>query len=261
MRVLLTNDDGIHGAGIVAMAKVADSLGDVYIVAPERRRSAIGHAITLHKPLRMDKNYHTGFTMPAYETNGTPADAVMLAYYELFEKELDLVISGINDSPNLGEDITYSGTVSAAMEASIIGVPSIAVSMGEHDPTYYDDAASFIAELAKFVIDAGVPKTTFLNVNYPDLPKDKIKGVRITRLGHRWYSDVVTKRKDPRGSDYYWICGDKEYRENAVGTDCKSIEDGEISITPLSVDLTHEPSVNEWSGWGSELAKIFGVGD
>lgn len=262
MKILLTNDDGIHGLGLVAMAKAWVSTGDdVQVIAPERRRSAIGHAITLHKPLRLDLSHHTGYKIPAYETNGTPADAVMLGFYELFEKDLDLIISGINDSPNLGEDVTYSGTVSAAMEASIIGIPSIAVSMGEHNPEHYDHAAKFIRQLALFMMEADLPKSTLLNVNYPDLPIDKLKGVRITRLGHRWYTDVVSKRQDPRGSQYYWICGAKEYRKNDVGTDCRAIEDNEVSITPLTMDLTHYEFMEKISGWGKTLSAISGIGD
>jgi 5'-nucleotidase len=260
MKILLTNDDGIAGLGLIAMAKAVENLGEVQVVAPERRRSAIGHAITLHKPLRMDRNYHSGFNVPAYETNGTPADAVMLGYYELFERDLDLIISGINDSPNLGEDITYSGTVSGGMEASIIGVPSIAVSMGNHEPRFFDEAAAFVAQLASMMLNPDFPRRLIFNVNFPDLPLEKIKGVRITRLGHRWYTDVVTKRKDPRGSDYYWICGDKEFTDNEIGTDCRAIEDHEVSITPLTMDMTDHQAVKDYLSWESQLNKKFAFG-
>jgi 5'-nucleotidase len=258
MRVLITNDDGIYAQGIIALEAEIARLGDVQVVAPERSRSAIGHAITLHKPLRMERHYHSGYTVPAYATNGTPADAVMLGYYEIFESELDLVISGINSGPNLGEDVTYSGTVSAAMEAAVIGVPSIAVSMGNFEPVNYAECAKFIAVLAEYLHEADVPKTTLLNVNYPDVPLDKIKGIRMTRLGHRWYNDVVNKRTDPRGTDYYWICGEKQYTENPVGTDCRAIEENEISITPLTMDLTHKAQVEEWSDWSGNLKKMIG---
>jgi len=259
MSILITNDDGIFAPGIIALATELAKMEDVQVIAPERSRSAIGHAITLHKPLRMDKHYHSSYVIPAYATNGTPADAVMLGYYELFENNLDLVISGINDGPNLGEDVTYSGTVSAAMEASIIGVPSIAVSMGESTRENFEPAAKFIACLAKFMLETDIPKSTLLNVNYPNLPMDKIKGVRITKLGHRWYTDVVSKRTDPRGSDYYWICGEKQYSENEVGTDCRAIEDDEISITPLTMDLTDMAAMKNWSDWGDKLSKDCGI--
>jgi 5'-nucleotidase len=231
MRILLTNDDGIFGQGLIALAGAIAPLGDVQVVAPERSRSAIGHAITLHKPLRMDTHYHSSYTVQAYATNGTPADAVMLGYYELFEEKLDLVISGINDGPNLGEDVTYSGTVSAA---------------------------DFTAILAEFMLKNEIPKNTLLNVNYPDLPLDKIKKVRMTRLGHRWYIDIVNKRTDPRGSEYYWICGEKQYSKNEVGTDCRSIEDDEISITPLTMDMSHLDSLEKWSDWGEKLLNLCG---
>jgi len=257
MRILLTNDDGIYARGIIALARAVAHLGDVQVIAPERSRSAIGHAITLHKPLRMDPHYHTEYTVPAYATSGTPADCVMLGYYEVFEKELDLVISGINDGPNLGDDVTYSGTVSAAMEASVIGVPSIAVSMGGFDCSHFDDAAKFTAELARFMVESKVPNKTLFNVNYPDLPLDQVKGVRLTRMGYRWYSDVVQKRHDPRGAPYYWICGEKQYCDNEVGTDCKAVENGEISITPLTMDLTHYSDLENFKSFPQTLALKF----
>jgi len=258
MRILLTNDDGIFGQGLIALAEAIAPFGDVQVVAPERSRSAIGHAITLHKPLRMDMHYHSSYTVQAYATNGTPADSVMLGYYELFEENIDLVISGINDGPNLGEDVTYSGTVSAAMEASIIGIPSIAVSMGDFKCENFEGAAEFTAILAKFMLKNEIPKNTLLNVNYPDLPLDKIKKVRMTRLGHRWYIDIVNKRIDPRGSEYYWICGEKQYSKNEVGTDCRSIEDNEISITPLTMDMSHTDEIAKWSDWGDKLLNLCG---
>lgn len=258
MRILLTNDDGIFGQGLIALAGSIAKLGDVQVLAPERSRSAIGHAITLHKPLRIEKHFHSSYSMPAYATNGTPADAVMLGYYELFDENIDLIISGINDGPNLGEDITYSGTVSAAMEASIIGIPSIAVSMGDFNCTNYKGAADFTAILAEYIMKTDIPKGTLLNVNYPDKPLDKIKKVRMTRLGHRWYIDIVNKRTDPRGSEYYWICGEKQYSENEIGTDCRAILDGEISVTPISMDMSHMESLENWSDWGEKLVKLCG---
>jgi len=260
MRILLTNDDGIYAIGLIELSKRISNLGDVQIVAPERSRSAIGHAITLHKPLRMDPHYHTSYSIPAYASNGTPADCVMLGYYELFDNQVDLVISGINSGPNMGDDITYSGTVSAAMEASVIGIPSIAISMGSFDSTHFEDAARFVAELAKSILEMDVPRKTLLNVNYPDLPLEKVKAVRLTRLGYRWYTDVVTKRDDPRGNPYFWICGEKQYSDNPVGTDCRAIEDGEISITPLTMDLTCYKDIEGFSKLEKNLSAAFGFG-
>ena len=260
MRILLTNDDGIYARGIIELARAVAHLGDVQVIAPERARSAIGHAITLHKPLRMDPHYHSEYTVPAYATSGTPADCVMLGYYEIFEKELDLVISGINGGPNLGDDVTYSGTVSGAMEAAIIGIPSIAVSMGAFECQHYDGAAKFASELAKFMVESKVPKKTLFNVNYPDIPLEKVQGVRLTRLGLRWYNDVVQKRQDPRGMPYYWICGEKQYCDNPVGTDCRAIEDGEISITPLTMDLTHYADIENFKSIEKMLAGKFNFG-
>jgi len=260
MRILLTNDDGIYAVGLIELSKAVTCLGEVQIVAPERSRSAIGHAITLHKPLRMDPHYHTEYSVPAYASNGTPADCVMLGYYELFDKQIDLVISGINPGPNMGDDITYSGTVSAAMEASVIGVPSIAISMGSFDSTHFEDAAKFTSALTKMMLEIEIPRKTLLNVNYPDLPLDKIKGVRLTRLGYRWYTDVVTKRLDPRGNPYFWICGEKQYSDNPVGTDCRAIEDGEISITPLTMDLTCYKDLDIFSEMTKNLSGTIGFG-
>lgn len=260
MRILLTNDDGIYAIGLIELSKAVTCLGEVQIVAPERSRSAIGHAITLHKPLRMDPHYHTEYSVPAYASNGTPADCVMLGYYELFDKQIDLIISGINSGPNMGDDVTYSGTVSAAMEASVIGVPSIAISMGSFDSTHFEDAAKFISALAKMMLETEIPRKTLLNVNYPDLPLDKIKGVRLTRLGYRWYTDVVTKRLDPRGNPYFWICGEKQYSDNPVGTDCRAIEDGEISITPLTMDLTCYKDLDIFSEMTKNLSGTIGFG-
>ncbi len=246
MRILVTNDDGIMSAGITTLAKCLSALGTVTVVAPDRERSAVGHALTLHSPLRAEE-IRPGFI----SVDGTPTDCVHLGIHGLLDERPDLVVSGINKGANLGDDITYSGTVSAALEATLMGVPAFAVSLvgdsfrGED----FIGAANFATQLARVVLKNKLPPDTFFNVN---VPLGAQKGVRMTRQGKRIYEDVVTEKKDPRGRSYYWIGGGELGFHNVAGTDFNAIHDGFISITPLHLDLTNYRSFQTLSGWGLE---------
>ena len=249
MKVLITNDDGIRAKGLIALAEAASGLGDVVVVAPEAQQSGVGHSITLHKVLRCDQT--SEFPVPgirAYTTNGTPTDAVLLGIHAVFKVKPDVVISGINGGPNLGDDVTYSGTIAGAMEGVIAEVPSIAVSMGDFESEYYSECGEFIAKLARMVVESEMPSKLLLNVNYPNLPKDKIKGIVVTKQGHRWYDDVVHEREDPRGKKYYWITGKKVQKGYDPGTDAYELDQGMISITPLTMNLTNMSMIERVAG-------------
>jgi 5'-nucleotidase len=239
MRILITNDDGVRAPGLIALTRAVMDLGEVVVVAPQAQQSAVGHSITLHKPLRCFPL--TDFAVDgvaAFHTNGTPTDAVLLGMNAVMKEKPDIVLSGINGGPNLGADVTYSGTVAGAMEGAVAGIPSIAASMGSFDNLRYDECARFVRYLAKAVVDGRVGGEMLLNVNYPNIPLEEIKGIAITRLGLRWYDDVVHERVDPRGAKYYWISGKKVLHGRDPGTDAFELEQGCISITPLTLDLT-----------------------
>lgn len=212
------------------------------MVAPERSRSAAGHAITLHKPLRLSP-----VTLPdggnGWASNGTPTDCVVLGYDVLLEGRCDLVVSGINSGPNLAWDLTYSGTVSAAMEGAILNVPSFAVSLAAEPedlkkPLDYAAAAAFTAKLASVIAREGIPPNTLLNVNVPALSADQIKGVRITHQGRREYIDRVVRRTDPSGEPYYWQTGSVLEADHELNSDVLAVQSGRISVTPVHLDLT-----------------------
>ena len=248
MRILITNDDGLFADGLTALAEELCKIATIIIVAPESQRSAVGHSITLHKALRLNSVTVPGLEVEAYTTNGTPTDAIMLGYFAVLKEEKpDLVISGINKGPNMGEDITYSGTVAAAMEGALIDIPSLSVSMGVFDSERFDQAAIFTRHFIENHHDLIPNPPHFLNINYPDLDLDDVKGIRITRLGTRKYKDVVHEKIDPRGKRYFWIAGEKVFAGNPEGTDIHAIQDGYVSISPLTLDLTHYGLVDELS--------------
>ena len=247
MRVLLTNDDGLYAPGIIALAREFSKSVEVIMVAPESQRSAVGHSITLHKALRLNRVSIPGLEdVESYSTNGTPTDAVMLGFFAVLgEEKPDLVISGINKGPNLGEDITYSGTVAAAMEGALVGIPSISISLGTFDSVRFDDAAAF---LSGFITTHGnlIPDPpAFLNINYPDVDMADIKGFKLTRMGTRKYKDVVHEKIDPRGNKYYWIAGEKIFADNPEGTDIHTVQDGYVSVCPITMDMTHYTLLEE----------------
>jgi len=246
MKILITNDDGIRAPGIVALADAMKDAGEVVVCAPESQQSAVSHSITLHKPLRCREVPDFPVDgIRAYSTNGTPTDAVLLGIHAVFGEKPDVVISGINAGPNLGADVTYSGTVAGAMEGIVAMIPSIAVSMGAFENLMYKDCAEFTNNLCEIVLRCDFPRDILLNVNYPNVALDEIKGVAVTKLGQRWYDDVVHERVDPRGRKYYWITGKKVLYGQKDGTDAYELERGFISVTPLTLDMTHDPAMKK----------------
>jgi 5'-nucleotidase len=242
--ILVSNDDGIRAAGIRALEAALAPLGEVWVVAPDREQSAASHSLSLYRPLRVDQIDARHFAV-----DGTPTDAVNLAINGIMKSKPDLVVSGINHGGNMGDDITYSGTVSAAMEGTLLGVPSIAVSLmvrkgPDANPTPdFGPAADFTIRLARVVSERGLPRDTLLNVNVPDLPPAEVRGYRVTRQGKRRYGDAIVEHLDPRGRKYYWIGGEDLGFVPAEGTDCTTVAGGYISITPLHLDLTNYASI------------------
>lgn len=255
MRFLLTNDDGVHAPGILTLKRALEPLGEVFVVAPERPRSAMGHAITLHKPLRLVKTALSDGT-PAWASNGTPADCVTLGAQEIMGDNVDFVFSGINHGPNLGWDVHYSGTVSAAFEAVMIGYRAAAFSVASFDAElHWDTAGSYAARVARWVAENPTGPHTLLNINIPNLPPDQIKGVSIARQGPRQYVDRIEKRTDPAGRPYYWLGGTLASRDAPAGTDVRAIAEGCVSITPLQLDLTEPRLLREMESLKDWLAR------
>lgn len=253
MHILVTNDDGIQASGLLILQQTLRSIpgARVTVMAPEQNQSTVGHRKTLHDPLRIWPVRLTDGS-PAYTLTGSPADAVALALMGYIKEPVDVVVSGINQGPNLGQDITYSGTVTAAMEAAIFGLPAIAVSLDsyDNDPTF-DVAAAFAAILAPIVVEKGLPPLTLLNVNVPPLPRGEIKGIQITRQGRRVYRDVLIERLDPIGRPYYWIGGEQPTGDTEEeGTDLWAVAHRYISVTPIQLDMTAHDWVGEITGWG-----------
>ncbi|MBI5971479.1 MAG: 5'/3'-nucleotidase SurE [Deltaproteobacteria bacterium] len=240
--ILISNDDGIRSEGIKKIASALRRVGVVYVVAPDRERSAAGHSLTLHRPLRVEE-----IAARMYAVDGTPTDCISIAVNKLLPVRPDLIVSGVNKGGNLGEDITYSGTVSAAMEGTLMNIPSIAVSLVAPGDFDFAAAAAFSAKIARIILKKGLPKDTFLNVNIPGVKV--IKGVRITKQGKRHFSDTVVEKLDPRGKKYYWIGGDMLRWEGGTDTDFYAISKGQISITPLHLDLTNYSSMQEMRRW------------
>ncbi len=238
MLILLSNDDGVLSGGLAALRETLSRNHTVYVIAPERERTCVAHAITLHKPLRVRQMGENIFS-----TSGTPADCVYLGVKALLPREPDFIVSGINTGPNMGQDVNYSGTVAAAKEGAFLGIPSLSVSISARSDFFFKDAAGITEEIIDIVSGETLSRATFLNVNIPNLPRDQIKGFMVTRLGKRIYNDMVTERIDPRGAKYYWIGGNGERYEPIDGTDFRAIEQGCVSITPLSLDNTSESSI------------------
>ncbi|MBI4523787.1 MAG: 5'/3'-nucleotidase SurE [Deltaproteobacteria bacterium] len=234
MKILVSNDDGISSGGILALERALQKLGDVYTVAPDRPQSSMSHALTLHRPLRVEE-----ISPRHYAVDGTPTDCVKLALTGLLTVKPDLVVSGINHGPNLGDDIIYSGTVSAAIEGALLGIPSIAVSLVSFKDFIFDAAAEFTVALVSQILQITLPPSTLFNVNVPAIPKQEIKGWKLTRQGKRHYSEKIVERVDPRGRKYYWIGGDDLGFAHDNGTDCMAVHEGFVSVTPLQADLTN----------------------
>lgn len=252
MNILVTNDDGVNAPGLLALAQAVRPLGNVSVLAPDRNWSGSGHVKTIDRPLRVKETCLADGSR-AWASDGAPSDCVALALLGFFEHNFDLVVSGINPAPNLGHDVTYSGTVTAAMEAIIWGVPGIAFSLGSVDNGLTVSDYSQATEVARQIVHAwqenSLPKDILLNVNIPFLPANQLKGLRITRQGLRVYRDRLDRRVDPRGRPYFWISGDSPTGIPEDGSDIGALEEGYVSITPLQLDLTAYPVLNELLNW------------
>jgi 5'-nucleotidase len=248
--ILVTNDDGVHAQGLAALAAALAPLGEVYVVAPDREQSAVGHALTLHRPLRVDRLSERRFAV-----NGTPSDCVNLGVLGLLPETPVLVASGVNHGSNLGDDVTYSGTVSAAMEGTLLGVPSMAVSQVEADAGDFEAAARVARLVAARVLVEALPAKTLLNVN---VPRGEVRGIRMTRLGHRVYREKIVQETDPRGRPYFWIGGGPPEWQGDDASDMAAVHAGFASVTPLHLDLTHFGALGrmtEWEGGLNALLK------
>ncbi len=244
MKVLITNDDGVHAPGILAVAQKFSEEGEVVVVAPEREKSASGHAITMHKPLRVKrmKELENEINGSIYSINGTPSDCIKLGAEALINNKPDLVISGINRGANLGTDVLYSGTVSGAMEGAILGYPSLAVSIVNFEVDDYSVASNYAFYIGKKLINATMPgevlNNLLLNINVPYIPESEIKGMSLTHLGVRKYVDAFEKRVDPRGREYYWMAGNIIDDTSEKNADVTCISENKVSITPINYDMT-----------------------
>ncbi|MBM4338065.1 MAG: 5'/3'-nucleotidase SurE [Deltaproteobacteria bacterium] len=244
-RILVTNDDGIYSKGILALAKALKEIGEVFIVAPDRERSAIAHSLTLHRPLRVER-----IRKNVYAVDGTPADCVYVGVNAILPGRPQLVVSGINKGGNLGDDVTYSGTVSAAFEGTLLGIPSFAISMVSRSHFKFETAARFGLRVARHILKRGLPKDTLLNINVPNLDEKKIKSYKITQQG-RWTQNgsAVVEKVDPRGKKYYWIGEGSLTFDQRGDTDFEAVSNASISITPLHLDLTNYSSIHSLKKW------------
>ncbi len=246
MRILCTNDDGYMAKGLNVLARAARELGEVSVVAPDREQSATSHSLTLHHPLRARRS-----SDGCHVVDGTPTDCVILAVGELLAHRPDVVLSGINHGPNMGEDVLYSGTVAAAMEATVLGIPSIALSHcgGWIAPEEIEGWEPLITDLLRNLIRSDFPAETLLSVNLPPVAPSEVQGVRVTSLGKRRYSDSLTRAQDPSGKEYFWIGGGTTDWRGSDDSDFRAVDEGYISVTPLHLDLTNYKllaAVREW---------------
>lgn len=248
MQILLSNDDGYQAPGLTILASSLSRIGDVTVVAPDRNRSAASNSLTLTRPLNAQLA-DNGF----YKVDGTPTDCVHLAITGLLNSEPDIVISGPNDGPNMGDDVLYSGTVAAATEGRFLGLPAIAVSMASFEPQYFETACWAIEKIIARLQQHPLTDDTILNVNVPDLPVEEIKGFQSTRLGNRHKSEGVIKQTNPRGEAMYWVGPPGEEQDAGEGTDFYAVKQGFISVTPLQIDLTRYDSLQNLNNWLSEL--------
>lgn len=246
--ILLTNDDGIYAQGILAAWQELRKIGQVEVVAPDAERSAVGHAITLLLPLRTKEVVRRNARF-GYAVNGTPADCTKIAVKAILPRPPDLVVSGINLGSNTGTNVIYSGTVSAATEARILGIPSIAVSLDTFTHPNFTYAAKFTRKLALAVLAKGLPDKTLLNVNVPNLPEEQIKGVAITQQGQSRVEERFEKRTDPRHQTYYWLDGQFQLKEPNDQADAAKVKEGYVSITPVQYDLTAYDAIPLLKDW------------
>ena len=244
MRILVTNDDGISSAGLTALAEVLGKLGDVWVVAPDRERTAVAHAVTVHKPLRVHRQ-----ARHVYTVNGTPVDCVNLALQNILPAPPQLLVSGINKGVNLGDDVLYSGTVSAAVEGTILGIPSIAVSQEGRETFRFSAGAHHAMRIARLVLEQGLPEETLLNVNIPDRPLARTAQVRVTCLSRRRFDNPIIEKVDPHGRTYYWIAGTRVSWSRNKDSDHEAIAEGAVSLTPIHLDSTHYDAMDHFRAW------------
>ena len=237
--ILVTNDDGVYAPGIRALFEAVAPLGRAVIVAPERDKSAVSHSLTMNRPLRVRELEQNIFTL-----DGTPTDCVTLGMNKVLERRPDLLVSGINPGPNLGDDISYSGTVSAAIEATMYGVPSLAFSLAGEAPFDFEVAAGVAWKLAAMALDFSLPADTLLNINIPALPAGEIRGIRFTCQGRRIYENAIQETFDPWGRKHYWIGGGTVHWSGGDNTDEHALREGYISVTPIQLDLTNHAGID-----------------
>jgi len=249
MKILCTNDDGYLSTGIRVLASAARTLGSVTVVAPDREQSATSHSLTLHHPLRARRTPDG-----AWVVDGTPTDCVILAVNELVEGRPDICVSGINHGPNMGEDVLYSGTVAAAMEATVIGIPSVALSYTGDRHEELEGWEDIVARILSGILrDRSFPDDTLFNVNLPAVSPDEVKGIRVTTLGRRRYSESITRALDPQGKEYFWIGGGVATWRGSSDSDFQAVQDGYVSVTPLHLDLTNYRLLEEVRSWDMSL--------
>jgi 5'-nucleotidase len=251
MRILISNDDGIHSPGLAELVRALDGLGELWVVAPDREQSAVGHMITLSDPIRLSMA-NTDDAIRRFAITGTPADCVKLAISQLMPGRPDLVVSGINRGENTGISVIYSGTVSAATEGAINGIPSLAVSLDSFHSNNFEFSGRIARMYARIVMERGLPEGTLLNINVPDLPTERILGLRVARQGRARFQETFLERSDPRGRTYYWMDGEKIPLEER-GTDSAVLQEGYVAITPIHLDLTHHSFIEHLESWPLEL--------
>jgi 5'-nucleotidase len=245
MHILVSNDDGIHSPGLAVLAEAASKVGQVTVVAPDREQSGTSHSLTLHRPLR-PRRRHDG----SFQVDGTPTDCVLLAVGTLMPERPSFVLSGVNHGPNMGEDVLYSGTVSVAMEAVTLGIPGIALSLASRDENLFPRYQSVVNDLVRRITEvADFPRDMVLNINLPGVPPEDVKGIRVTRLGSRYFTESISAMKDPWGREVYWIGGGSITWTGRAESDNEAVKQGFISITPLHMDLTNYPLLDTVRGW------------
>lgn len=248
IRILVTNDDGIQSPGLTLLAKTLARLGEVWVVAPDRERTAVAHAVTLHKPLRVHE-----LRPRIYAINGTPVDCVNLALLNILPKRPHLLVSGINKGVNLGDDVLYSGTVSAAVEGTILGVPSMAVSQEGREQFHFATGAQYALRVARLILQRGLPEETLVNLNVPNRPLRAVTGVRVTCLSRRRFENPIIEKVDPHGRTYYWIAGTRVSWSRSKDADHEAIEEGAVSLTPIHLDSTHYGALDRLRTWESVI--------
>jgi 5'-nucleotidase len=255
MKILITNDDGIHSRGIHALVQELSQIAELYLVAPDRERSGTGHSITVFDPIKVTKTTFPGVKQ-AWIVGGTPVDCTKIAIARLVEEKIDLVISGINHGPNLGSDVLYSGTVSAAAEAIIMGCPSLAISLDSHrSDSDFEFSARFARQLVTSLMHWGIESKTLVNINIPAIETSRIKGIKVCKLGQRNYDNLFEERQDPRGNTYYWMGGDVLQEEQEPDSDVYAVEHDYISVTPINLDLTNYSLISRYKKLAANFQK------